>query len=107
VRRGVETFHALVMWRMRLAFPPLNVTAFPPSIVVSFDTGTSEVTVIVAGADPQSNVTMPPAATAALKACSVQLAADPSPTTVVGLDTSTGLAAGLQTAPGVAGAAPS
>jgi hypothetical protein len=48
---------------------------------------------MVTGADPQLNVTMPPAATAALSAVNalglVQLAAVPLPITAVGVDTST------------------
>ena len=72
---GVATFHALLMCRMRVALPPLSVTSLPPSMVVSFVTGSSAVTVMVTGAVPQSNVTMPPAATAAARAVSVQLAA--------------------------------
>src|SRR5580693_5952441 len=105
VSSGVATFHALLMWRMRLDLPPLSVTSPPPSRVVSFETGSSDVTVIVTGAGPQSKVTIPPAATADRSACSVQVEA-PVPTTVVGFDTSTSLAGGSQVAAG-GGAAPS
>jgi len=83
------------------------VTSLPPSIVVSFETGTSAVTVIVTGADPQSNVTTPPPATAAASDFSVQLAAVPVPTTAVGFETSTALAGRSHVAAGGAGAAPS
>jgi hypothetical protein len=48
---------------------------------------------IVAGAVPQSKVMMPAFVTAALKAANVQLAGVPVPTTVVGLDVSTGMPA--------------
>ena len=105
--RGVATFHALVMCMMRVFLPPLRVTSLPPSMVVSLATGSSEVTVMVTGAAPQSKVTMPPVATAARRADSVQLAAVPPPTTVVGLETSTGFAGRLQVAGGGGGAAPS
>jgi len=51
------------------------------------------VIVIVTGAGPQSNVTMPPAATALTTAAEVQLAAVPVPTVRVGWLVSTGRAA--------------
>jgi hypothetical protein len=54
--------------------------------------------VIVAGSSPQAKVTMPPLATAARNAASVQLAALPSPTTVPGFDVSTAMAGRSQTA---------
>ncbi|MBB5959495.1 hypothetical protein FHS29_006116 [Saccharothrix tamanrassetensis] len=49
---------------------------------------------MVTGSGPQSNVTTPPAATAATTASDVQLAAVPLPTTVVGLELSSGPASG-------------
>ncbi|WP_433828951.1 hypothetical protein ACQP2E_06520 [Actinoplanes sp. CA-015351] len=49
--------------------------------------------VIVTGFGPQSNVTIPPAATAFTTAAEVQLAAVPLPTVRVGLLVSTALAA--------------
>src|SRR5208283_41265 len=103
VSSGVATFHALMMWRMREVPPPLSVTWPAPSMVVSLPTGTSEVTLMVTGAEPQLNVTMPPLATADRKAASVQLTALPLPTTVVGLDVSTGLAGTTQVAAGGGG----
>src|SRR3954452_15416302 len=51
-----------------------------------------EVTPMVTGAAPQSNVMTPAFATAAFRALNVQLAAVPVPTTVVGCDTSAGIA---------------
>jgi hypothetical protein len=48
------------------------------------------VTGIVTGAQPQLNVMTPPFATAASSAANVQLPAVPSPTTVVGFETSAG-----------------
>src|SRR6185503_1819886 len=72
--------------------PPLSVTRPPPSIVisgpVSFLILAGRSSVIVTGSGPQSNVMTPPAATAAITAGPVQLAAAPSPTTVRGAETS-------------------
>jgi hypothetical protein len=72
-------------------------------MVVSLPTKTSELTVMVAGVAPQLKVTTPPIATADRKPASVQLAALPSPTTVVGLDVSTGLVGTSQVAMGGGG----
>src|SRR5580658_6436703 len=62
-----------------------------PSMTVSFVMGGFRVavTAMVAGALPQSKVTMPPLATAAESALKVQLEAAPVPTTVVGVEVST------------------
>ncbi len=107
MRSGVARFAALVMCRMRELPPPLSVMRPPPSMVVSWLTGTSLPTVMVAGVAPQENVTTPPAATAARKAASVQLAALPLPTTVFGCEVSTGCAGTVQVAPGGGGSAAS
>src|SRR5438105_1136372 len=80
------------MWRIRVVLPPLNVTLSPPSMTVFLVMGTSDARVIVAGSLPQLNVTTPPVATAARNAESVQLAAVPLPTTVVGFEVSAGFA---------------
>jgi hypothetical protein len=48
------------------------------------------VIVVVTGSGPQSNVMIPPAATAATTASDVQLAGVPEPTTRSGRDVSTG-----------------
>src|ERR1043165_2504478 len=74
---------------MRDVPPPLSVTVPPPSITVSFAVEICDVTVIVTGAAPQLKTTVPPPATAVRSAASVQLAAEPSPTVVVGADVST------------------
>jgi hypothetical protein len=101
---------------------PSSVIRFAPSITVSVSSGRFIVcvTVIVTGSVPQSNVITPPALTAALSAANVQLAAVPVPTTVVGCEMSTGLAAagtparhvpsglpfGLATVPGASAVGP-
>src|SRR6185312_10168911 len=103
VRSGVATSKALVRCRIRVAPPPERVTVPPPSIVVSLATGISAVTVMVTGSAPQRKVTMPPAATALRSAASVQLAAVPSPTTVVGVEVSTGCAGTSHTVAGGGG----
>src|ERR1035438_4459023 len=103
MRSGVARLAALVMWRMRDEPPPLSVTLFAPSIVVSPLTGISDVTVMVIGSAPQSNVTIPPEITADRSATSVQLAAEPSPTFVFGFDVSTALAGAVQVARGGGG----
>ena len=93
---------------MRTLSPPLRVTLPPPSITVSglsLNILAVRFNVMVAGSDPQAKVITPPCATAATKASPVQLAALPLPTTVVGLDTSSGWASeGIAQFPvGVAG----
>ncbi len=87
---------------MRTAPPPSIVTVLPPSMTVSIVVGSSIVfvTVIVAGAEPQSNVTMPPAVSAADSFASVHDAAVPVPTTVVGLLVSTAVMGAVHTAGG-------
>src|SRR5690242_17064299 len=83
---------------MRVVPPPLSVTLPPPSITmsgpVSLKILAGRSSVIVTGSGPQSNVITPPAATAAMTASPVQLAAVPSPTTVRGLATSASAPAG-------------
>src|SRR5262249_18933910 len=78
-------------WKIRVALPPSSVILPPPSIVVSLPFGSSfwDEIEIVAG-PPQSNVMTPPFAMASENACSVQLAAEPVPTLVVGWETSSG-----------------
>src|SRR6185295_8881172 len=80
--------------RMRTLSSPSSVILLPPSMTVSWSIGRSivAVTLIVTGSSPQSKVMIPPCMTAALSLSNVQLAALPSPTTVVGLETSAGLA---------------
>src|SRR5262245_9469781 len=73
---------------MRVLPPPSSVTLFPPSITVSALMAFSDVTVMVTGAAPQSNVITPPFASAASRAASVQLPGVPSPTTAFGADVS-------------------
>src|SRR5688500_11654839 len=73
---------------MREVPPPLSVTRPPPSSTDSSVNVIAEVTVMVIGSGPQSNVMVPPAVAAAWSAAAVQLAGVPSPTTVVGEDTS-------------------
>jgi hypothetical protein len=51
------------------------------------------VTAIVTGSAPQSNVITPPLLTALASAANVQLSGVPVPTTVSGVDVSTGIAA--------------
>src|SRR4051812_33042006 len=73
---------------MRAFPPPLSVTLLPPSMTtgpVLLKTFAVVVSVIVAGAAPQSKVMTPPFATAATNASAVQLAGVPVPTTVRGL----------------------
>ena len=65
------------------------MTIFGPVSLKIFAVSSS---VMVTGSGPQSNVMTPPCATAATNASPVQLAAVPVPTTVVGLDTSSGCA---------------
>ena len=67
---------------------PLSVTVPPPSSTVSFVTVIGDVTVIVTGALPQSKTIVPPPLAACCSAACVQLAAVPSPTVAVGLETS-------------------
>ena len=89
--------------------PPSSVTNPPPSMTVFLVTRCCLVMGIVIGADPQAKVTTPPAAIAAAKSASVQLAGDPVPTTVVGCDTSAGATGDGQVAsplPGGAGGGP-
>jgi hypothetical protein len=71
---------------MRTAPPPSIVILPPPSMTVSLPVGSSIVlvTVMVAGAAPQSNVTTPPAVSADESSASVHDEAVPVPTTVVG-----------------------
>jgi hypothetical protein len=77
---------------MRVVPPPLSVTLLPPSMTsfvpLSLNTFAVDVSTTVAGLGPQSNVMMPPFATAATTASPVQLAGVPVPTTVVGTETS-------------------
>src|SRR5689334_9237560 len=77
---------------MRIFPPPLSVTLLPPSMTsfgaVLLKTFAVLVRTMVTGSAPQSKVMTPPFATAATTASPVQLAALPSPITVVGLDTS-------------------
>src|SRR5579862_5809079 len=75
---------------MRTLPPPSIVTTPPPTMTVSRPVGSSRVwvTVTVAPAEPQSNVTTPPLVSAADRAASVHEPAVPLPTTVVGLLTS-------------------
>jgi hypothetical protein len=61
------------------------MTIFGP---LSLNTLAGLLRVMVAAPGPQSNVMIPPAATAAIKALAVQVSAVPLPTTVVGIDTS-------------------
>ena len=75
---------------MRVVPPPLSVTLPPPSITVSCSMLCSDVTVMVIGAGPQSNVTTPPLASAAWSAPSVHPPGTPWPTTALGDDVSTG-----------------
>src|ERR1700689_1507780 len=72
------------MYRIRLSPPPLSVTLPPPSSTtwwLVFTTLAVAVIVIVTGLGPQSNVMMPPAATALTTAADVQPAGGPSPIT--------------------------
>src|SRR5579872_615409 len=87
---------------MRTAPPPSMVTVPPPSMTVSVVVGSSTVlvTVMVAGATPQSNVTMPPLVRAADRSASVHDAAVPVPTTDVGWLTSAAWMGGVHTAGG-------
>src|SRR3990167_9049732 len=73
---------------MRCAPRPESVTLLPPSITIFgpvslkiFAVSSSSITT---GSGPQSNVMMPPFATAATNAAPVQLAGVPVPTTCVG-----------------------
>jgi hypothetical protein len=72
--------------------PPLRVTLLPPSMTsfgaVLLKTFAVDVSVIVTGSGPQSNVMTPPFATAATNASPVHVAGVPLPTTVVGCETS-------------------
>jgi hypothetical protein len=61
---------------------------------------------MVTGEVPQSKVTTPPLVTAAASAASVQLAAVPVPTTVVGVETSAGVTGAGQVAAGGGPASP-
>src|SRR5262245_45742429 len=80
---------------MRRCPPPLRVTLPPPSstrLGLVLRTFAVAFMVIVTGAGPQWNVTIPPAATAATTASEVQLAGVPAPITRVGWEVSTGRA---------------
>src|SRR6185436_10027129 len=83
---------------MRVVPPPLSVTLLLPSMTsfvpLSLKTFAVDVSTIVTGSGPQSNVMTPPSATAATNASPVQLAGVPVPTTVVGDDTFSGCASG-------------
>src|SRR5580692_2292623 len=87
---------------MRTLPPPSMVTRLPPSMTVSRVVGSSmvAVTVMVAGAAPQSKVTTPPLVSAADSRASVQDAAVPVPTTVAGWLTSAAWIGAVQTAAG-------
>ncbi|MBK7181377.1 MAG: hypothetical protein IPH82_30070 [Chloroflexi bacterium] len=61
--------------------PPLRVIRPPPSIVVSVVMVCTAVGVMVCGAGPQLNVTVPPPLRAVVSAAAVQLAGVPLPTT--------------------------
>jgi hypothetical protein len=61
--------------------PPLSVMMLAPSMAVFVKTFFTRVTVMVTGLGPQLNVTLPPPASAASNAASVQLAGVPVPTT--------------------------
>ena len=106
VSRGVATFHALVMCRMREVLPPLRVTSFPAvdgRVARDGDLGRDRDGrrggAAVEGDDPAP-------ATAAVNAAAVQLAGVPVPTTVVGCETSTAVAGTAQVAPGAAPSKP-
>jgi hypothetical protein len=79
---------------MRWLPAPLSVTSPPPSITISGPVSLTifavSSSVITTGSGPQSNVMMPPSATAATNAAPVQLAGVPVPTTVRGALTSMG-----------------
>jgi hypothetical protein len=81
---------------MRVVPPPLSVILLPPSMTsfvpLSLKTFAVDVRVMVVGLGPQSNVMMPPFATAATKASPVQLAGVPVPITIVGFETSSACA---------------
>lgn len=85
--------------KMRVEPPPLSTTDSPPSMTVFAEIVFGDVSTMVVGAfwvPPHLNVTMPPIASALANAVSVHDAALPSPTTVVGAETSTGIAGGMQ-----------
>jgi hypothetical protein len=75
----------------QVAREPPSMTSLVPLSLNSFAVA---VRTIVTGSGPQSNVMMPPWATAATNASPVQLTAVPVPTTVVGDDTSSSCASG-------------
>lgn len=81
----------LLKLRSATAPPPSSVIIPPPSMTVLVVVGRFRVEVIgiVTGSSPQSKVTIPPWEIAAESAANVQLADEPLPTTVVGLDVST------------------
>src|SRR5438874_10287530 len=87
---------------MRTAPAPSSVTVLTPSITVSRSVGSEivAVMVMVAGAAPQLNVTIPPAASAVASAAAVHESAAPSPTTCVGVATSAGRVGAAQSAGG-------
>src|SRR4029453_5033645 len=91
------------MYRMRRWPPPLRVTLPPPSITISGPVSLRilavAVSVIVTGAGPQSNVMIPPAATASTTAPEVQPAGLPSPITWSGCEVSTARASAGTPAP--------
>src|SRR5579871_6826457 len=70
----------LPTWKRRVAPPPSSVILPPPSMIVSCAIAFWAVNVIVAGAAPQSNTTLPPPVSAVTRAASVQLPAEPVPT---------------------------
>ena len=84
------------MYRMRCWPWPSSATLPAPSITifgpVSLKILAVSVSLIVTGSGPHANVITPPRATAATNAALVQLAAVPSPTTVVGVELSSGAA---------------
>src|SRR5512137_2129994 len=79
---------------MRCCPPPLRVISPFPSMTilgpVSLTTLAVPESVIVVGFGPQLKVITPPLATAAMNAAPVQLAGVPVPTTVLGVELSSG-----------------
>ena len=73
---------------LRVTFPPPSIVTLPSAVLPPLFMIWIPGTTMTTGADPQSNVTTPPACTAATTASAVQLAAVPVPTTVVGDETS-------------------
>src|SRR6202034_239022 len=84
VRVGVVASKLLLFRSSCLTWPPpSSVTRLPPSITVSRVIDLVELRTSLYGEGPQLKVTTPAAAMAASNALSVQLAAGPSPTTLV------------------------